>query len=52
MFFARLRIHMSSQQIASVMDISMEAIRKNRYRIWKTLRLETTDSLEENIERI
>ncbi len=50
-FCAYLRIHMSSQQIASVMDISMEAIRKNRYRIRKKLELETENSLEEYINR-
>ena len=50
-FCAYLRIHMSSQQIASVMNISMEAIRKNRYRIRKKFGLETSDSLEEYIER-
>jgi len=50
-FCAYLRIHMTSQQIASVMDISMEAIRKNRYRIRKKLELETKDSLEEYIEQ-
>ncbi len=48
-FCAYLRIHMSSQQIASVMDISMEAIRKNRYRIRKKLEMKTEDSLEEYI---
>ncbi len=50
-FCAYLRIHMSSQQIASVMDISMEAIRKNRYRIRKKLEMKTEDSLEEYINR-
>ena len=50
-FCAYLRIHMSSQQIASAMDISMEAIRKNRYRIRKKLELKTKDSLEEHINR-
>ena len=48
-FCAYLRIHMTSQQIASVMDISMEAIRKNRYRLRKKLELKTEDSLEEHI---
>ncbi len=51
-FCAYLRLHMSSQQIASVMDISMEAIRKNRYRTRKKLRLKTEDSLEEYIEAV
>ncbi|VAW28473.1 hypothetical protein MNBD_BACTEROID07-1289 [hydrothermal vent metagenome] len=50
-FCAYLRIHMTSQQIASVMDISMEAIRKNRYRLRKKLELKTEDSLEEYINR-
>jgi len=50
-FCAYLRIHMTSQQIASAMDISMEAIRKNRYRIRKKLELKTEDSLEEYINR-
>ena len=50
-FCSYLRIHMSSQQIASAMDISMEAIRKNRYRIRKKLELKTEDSLEEHINR-
>lgn len=50
-FCTYLRIHMSSQQIASVLNISMEAIRKNRYRIRKKFGLQTSDSLEEYINR-
>jgi len=50
-FCTYLRTHMSSQQIASAMDISMEAIRKNRYRIRKKLGLKAEDSLEEYIDR-
>ncbi|GMT45442.1 MAG: hypothetical protein IEMM0006_1274 [bacterium] len=50
-FCTYLRIHMSSQQIASVLNISMEAIRKNRYRIRKKFVMETSDSLEEYINR-
>ena len=50
-FCAYLRIHMTSKQIASAMDISMEAIRKNRYRIRKKLGLKTEESLEEYIDR-
>jgi DNA-binding CsgD family transcriptional regulator len=50
-FCAYLRIRMTSQQIASVMNISMEAIRKSRYRIRKKLGLKTEDSLEEHINR-
>ncbi len=49
-FCAYLRTHMTSQQIASAMDISMEAIRKNRYRIRKRMGLETDQSLEEYID--
>ncbi len=49
-FCAYLRTHMSSQQIAAAMDISMEAIRKYRYRIRKRLELETGQSLEETID--
>ena len=50
-FCTYLRIHLTSHQIASVMDISMEAIRKNRYRIRKKLKLNTEDSLEAYIDR-
>ena len=50
-FCSYLRIHMTSHQIASVMDISMEAIRKNRYRIRKKLNLSAEDSLEAYIDR-
>ncbi len=50
-FCTYLRLHLTSQQIASAMDISMEAIRKNRYRIRKKLSLNTEDSLEAYIDR-
>ncbi len=50
-FCTYLRLHLTSQQIASAMDISMEAIRKNRYRIRKKLNLKTEDSLEAHIDR-
>ncbi len=50
-FCAFIRIQMNSAQIASVLNISKEAIRKNRYRIRKKIGLKTTDSLEEYINR-
>ena len=50
-FCTYLRLHLTSQQIASAMDISMEAIRKNRYRIRKKLNLHAEDSLEAYIDR-
>ena len=50
-FCAYLRIRMNSAQIASVLNISKEAIRKNRYRIRKKFVMETSDSLEEYINR-
>ncbi len=50
-FCAYLRIHLNSQQIASAMDISREAIRKNRYRIRKKMELKIEDSLEDTIEK-
>ena len=50
-FCAFIRIRMNSAQIASVLNISKEAIRKNRYRIRKKFGLQTSDSLEEYINR-
>ncbi len=50
-FCAYLRSHLNSKQIASAMDISMEAIRKNRHRIRKKMALKIEDSLEETIEK-
>ena len=50
-FCAFIRIHMNSAQIASVLNVSKEAIRKNRYRIRKKFGLNTADSLEEYINR-
>jgi DNA-binding CsgD family transcriptional regulator len=48
-FCAFIRIRLNSAQIASVLSISKEAIRKNRYRIRKKIGLASTDSLEEYI---
>jgi len=50
-FCAYLRIHMNSAQIASALNVSKEAIRKNRYRIRKKLGLKTSDSLEAYINQ-
>jgi DNA-binding CsgD family transcriptional regulator len=51
-FCAYLRSRLDSHQIASAMNISMEAIRKNRYRIRKKMGLQPEDSLEQTIENI
>jgi DNA-binding CsgD family transcriptional regulator len=50
-FCAYLRIRLNSHQIAQAMDVSMEAVRKNRYRIRKKLQLQADDSLEDYIAR-
>ncbi len=44
---ALLKMNLNSHEIASVLNISQEGIKKARYRLRKKLGLETTDSLEE-----
>ncbi len=48
-FCAYLRIHLSSHQISSVLNITNEGIKKSRYRIRKKMELESIDSLEDYI---
>ena len=48
-FCSYLRIHMSSSQIASALNVSNEAIRKSRHRIRKKLGLNAIESLEDYI---
>lgn len=45
-FCAYLRLNLSSHQIANIMNVTGEAIRKNRHRIRKKIGLDRTDSLE------
>jgi len=45
-FCAYLRLNLNGNQIASIMSVTPEAIRKTRYRIRKKLNLSKTDSLE------
>lgn len=46
-FCAYLRIHLSSNQIASLLNVTGEAVRKNRYRIRKKMELDPEASLED-----
>ncbi len=48
---AYLRIHLSSSQISSILNISNEGIKKSRYRIRKKLNLLRKDSLEDYIAK-
>jgi len=48
-FCAYLRIHLSSSQISSVLNVTNEGIKKTRYRIRKKLDLSPKDSLEDYI---
>ena len=50
-FCAYLKIHLSSSQIASILNITKEAIKKTRYRIRKKMDLLTKDSLEDYIAK-
>jgi tetratricopeptide (TPR) repeat protein len=50
-FCAYLRVHLSSNQIAHIMNVTHEAIRKTRYRIRKKLNLPVEASLEDYIMR-
>jgi tetratricopeptide (TPR) repeat protein len=50
-FCAYLRIQLSSNQIAGILNITIEAIRKTRYRIRKKLKLNPEVSLEEYLEK-
>lgn len=45
-FCAYLKLNLTSHQISAIMNVTSEAIRKNRHRIRKKLRLEKEDSLE------
>ena len=48
-FCAYLRIHLSSSEIASALNVTYEAIKKTRYRIRKKLEMSPKDSLEDYI---
>ncbi len=48
-FCAYLRIHLTSSQIAAVLNITHEGIKKSRYRIRKKMALSPKDSLEDYI---
>ncbi len=48
-FCAYLRIHLSSHQISSALNVTNEGVKKSRYRIRKKLKLATIDSLEDYI---
>ena len=50
-FCAYLRINLTSSQISSVLNVSNEGIKKNRYRIRKKLGLARKDSLEDYIAK-
>ena len=50
-FCAYLRIHLTSSQISSVLNVTNEAIKKARYRIRKKLPLSPKESLEDYIEQ-
>lgn len=50
-FCAYLKLKLSGNQIASIMNVTTEAIRKNRYRIRKKLKLEKDASLEDYISK-
>lgn len=50
-FCAYIRLNLTGHQIANIMNVSNEAIRKNRYRIRKKLDLAPNDSLEEYLSR-
>lgn len=50
-FCAYLRIHLSSSQISSVLNVTNEGIKKTRYRIRKKLGLSPKDSLEDYISK-
>jgi DNA-binding CsgD family transcriptional regulator len=45
-FCAYLKLNLSTYQITSIMNVTSEAIRKNRYRIRKKLNLSAEESLE------
>ena len=50
-FCAYLRLHLSSPQIASILNISKEGVKKTRYRIRKKFGLQRYQSLEDYISR-
>jgi len=50
-FCAYLRLHLSNQQIASILNVSKEGIKKTRYRIRKKFGLLRHQSLEDYISR-
>ncbi|WP_282016442.1 tetratricopeptide repeat protein [Marinifilum flexuosum] len=50
-FCAYLRLNLDAKEIARILNISVNAIEKRRYRLRKKLSLESTDSLFEYINR-
>ncbi len=51
-FAAFIRSGLASDQIAKMMSITMEGVKKNRYRLRKKLGIETSESLDKIIESI
>ena len=51
-FAAFIRSGLASDQIAKMMSISMEGVKKNRYRLRKKLGIKTSESLDKTIESI
>lgn len=49
---ALLKMNLSSKEIANILNISVEGVKKARYRLRKKLALETEDSLEELVIKI
>ncbi|MAZ28185.1 MAG: hypothetical protein CL868_14060 [Cytophagaceae bacterium] len=49
---ALLKMNLSSKEIANVLNVSPEGIKKSRYRLRKKLELDTEDSLEETIMQL
>jgi len=49
-FCAYLKLHLDSNQISQIMNVTNEAIRKTRYRLRKKLRLAQEESLENYIQ--
>jgi tetratricopeptide (TPR) repeat protein/DNA-binding CsgD family transcriptional regulator len=48
-FCAYLKVHLSGDQIAAILNVTQHAVKKTRYRIRKKLNLETDQSLEDYV---
>lgn len=51
-FCAFIRVHLSNEQIAAILNVTHHAVKKTRYRIRKKINLSTDQSLEEYILNI